>query len=332
MAADVWWPISENQLPETKESPISENKVKIHNQIEDEKKQPQPSVDEEIDESVNKVTGEYGSPRGPEPTRYSAWEKNIFTNSDRIHAIKALDRLGIRDCFEKIICFETMNPNLMKSNRPDEFPVVLKPSIEAMNIAVEAAEVDPRRMLFFYDNVKNVAAGKVVGLRTVLIFCLTLMAICRHLFEEIYRTKDSYLKAIGYTEENGRIGSTDDYSDMIFYAGKFVAIVGSLMLASFFVLSFTLTQIMMLSSGDLPGTDIKPVVQLAELRLVNTSNLNNERYRVLNSDGVFMQQGMLATQHNELVRSERLQKGSIVQLKQFVCNLIQNRRSVTRAS
>ncbi|KAL3643079.1 Rpa1ap [Castilleja foliolosa] len=83
---------------------------------------------------------------------------------------------------------------------------------------------------------------------------------------------------------------------------------------------------MMLSSGDLPGTDIKPVVQLAELRLVNTSNLNNERYRVLNSDGVFMQQGMLATQHNELVRSERLQKGSIVQLKQFVCNLIQNRR------
>ncbi|KAL3643078.1 hypothetical protein CASFOL_013893 [Castilleja foliolosa] len=224
-AADVWWPISENQLPKTKESPISENKEKIHNQIEDEKKQPQPSVDEEIDESVNKVTGEYGSPRGPEPTRYSAWEKNIFTNSDRIHAIKALDRLGIRDCFEKIICFETMNPNLMKSNRPDEFPVVLKPSIEAMNIAVEAAEVDPRRMLFFHDNVKNVAAGKAVGLRNVLIFCLTLMAICRHLFEEVYRTKDSYLKAIGYTEENGRIGSTDDYSDMIFYAGKFVAIV-----------------------------------------------------------------------------------------------------------
>ncbi|KAL3626264.1 hypothetical protein CASFOL_029813 [Castilleja foliolosa] len=95
--------------------------------------------------------------------------KIIFTNSDRIHAIKALDRLGIRDCFEKIICFETMNPNLMKSNRPDEFPVVLKPSIEAMNIAVEAAEVDPRRTLFFDDNVKNVAAGKAVGLRTVLV-------------------------------------------------------------------------------------------------------------------------------------------------------------------
>ncbi|KAL7105221.1 hypothetical protein ACP275_07G030500 [Erythranthe tilingii] len=95
--------------------------------------------------------------------------KIIFTNSDRIHADKALDRLGIKDCFEIIICFETMNPNLWNSNRPDEFPVVLKPSIEAMKIGVDVAEVDPRRTLFFDDNVKNVAAGKIVGLRTVLV-------------------------------------------------------------------------------------------------------------------------------------------------------------------
>lgn len=95
--------------------------------------------------------------------------KIIFTNSDRVHAMKALDRLGIRDCFEKIICFETMNPNLQKSCRPDEFPVLLKPSIEAMKIAIDAAEIDPRRTLFFDDNVKNVAAGKAVGLRTVLV-------------------------------------------------------------------------------------------------------------------------------------------------------------------
>lgn len=60
--------------------------------------------------------------------------------------MKALDRLGIRDCFEKIICFETMNPNLWKSARPDEFPVLLKPSMEAMKIAIDVAEVvDPRR-------------------------------------------------------------------------------------------------------------------------------------------------------------------------------------------
>ncbi|GFP81509.1 replication protein a 70 kDa DNA-binding subunit c [Phtheirospermum japonicum] len=86
--------------------------------------------------------------------------------------------------------------------------------------------------------------------------------------------------------------------------------------------------ILMLSSGEIPGTEFKPVLQIAEIRLVNTSNQNNERYRILISDGVWMQQGMLATQHNELVRSEKLQKGSIVQLTQFVCNLIQNRRII----
>ncbi|XP_057771737.1 uncharacterized protein LOC130991500 [Salvia miltiorrhiza] len=95
--------------------------------------------------------------------------KIIFTNSDRIHAMKALDRLGISDCFEKIICFETMNPGLWKQARLDEYPVVLKPSMEAMRIAVDAADVDPRRTLFFDDNVKNIAAGKAVGLRTVLV-------------------------------------------------------------------------------------------------------------------------------------------------------------------
>uniref|UniRef100_A0A5B6YRA5 Pyridoxal phosphatase n=1 Tax=Davidia involucrata TaxID=16924 RepID=A0A5B6YRA5_DAVIN len=95
--------------------------------------------------------------------------KIIFTNSDRIHAMKALDRLGIRDCFEQIICFETLNPNLSKSTRPDEFPVVLKPSLDAMKIAIDVAEVDPRRTLFLDDNVRNVAAGKALGLRTVLV-------------------------------------------------------------------------------------------------------------------------------------------------------------------
>ncbi|KAK1351706.1 Phosphate metabolism protein 8 [Heracleum sosnowskyi] len=95
--------------------------------------------------------------------------KIIFTNSDKNHAIKVLDRLGIRDCFEQIICFETMNPNLSKASRPDEIPVVLKPSLEAINIAIDAAEVDPQHTLFFDDNVRNVAAGKAVGLRTVLV-------------------------------------------------------------------------------------------------------------------------------------------------------------------
>jgi putative hydrolase of the HAD superfamily len=34
----------------------------------------------------------------------------IFTNGDMVHAVRALERLGLEDCFEGIICFETLNP------------------------------------------------------------------------------------------------------------------------------------------------------------------------------------------------------------------------------
>ncbi|XWS08984.1 hypothetical protein CRYUN_Cryun40dG0046900 [Craigia yunnanensis] len=95
--------------------------------------------------------------------------KIIFTNSDRVHAIKVLKRLGLEDCFDQIICFETLNSNLPKSTRLDEFPVVLKPSLDAMKIALDVSHVDPRSTLFFDDNVRNIAAGKALGLRTCLV-------------------------------------------------------------------------------------------------------------------------------------------------------------------
>lgn len=37
--------------------------------------------------------------------------KIIFTNADKVHATKTLSRLGLEDCFEGIICFETLNPS-----------------------------------------------------------------------------------------------------------------------------------------------------------------------------------------------------------------------------
>ncbi|KAL6526989.1 hypothetical protein OROGR_016079 [Orobanche gracilis] len=67
----------QNHPREKKEPPISEEKEKIRNQIDDERVQA--SGDEEDgdeDESVNKQTGEIGGPRGLEPTRYGDWEKN----------------------------------------------------------------------------------------------------------------------------------------------------------------------------------------------------------------------------------------------------------------
>ncbi|XP_039002428.1 uncharacterized protein LOC120128890 isoform X1 [Hibiscus syriacus] len=46
--------------------------------------------------------------------------KIIFTNADRVHAVKALSKLGLEDCFEGIICFETLNPTRKNTVLDDE--------------------------------------------------------------------------------------------------------------------------------------------------------------------------------------------------------------------
>jgi len=69
------------------------------------------------------------------------------------------------------------------------------------------------------------------------------------------------------------------------------------------------------------------VLQVIDLKQVQAQQASNtERYRLVLSDGSFYQQGMLATQMNELVRSGKLQKGSVVRLAQFICNDVQNRK------
>ena len=107
----------------------------------------------------------------------------IFTNADKAHAAKVLSRLGLEDCFEGIICFETLNPPTDPNNESDkksggslpenatdhrffsesdsetddvtgcdgtsdEEPkvrILCKPSVEAMKAAVKIANVDPKR-------------------------------------------------------------------------------------------------------------------------------------------------------------------------------------------
>ncbi|KAL4324957.1 hypothetical protein GQ457_11G007390 [Hibiscus cannabinus] len=135
--------------------------------------------------------------------------KIIFTNADRVHAVKALSKLGLEDCFEGIICFETLNPihkNAVSDDEDDiEFlgsttdtttdapssrqifdivdhfarpnngatlpktPIVCKPQESAIERALKIAEINPQRTLFFEDSVRNIQAGKRVGLHTVLI-------------------------------------------------------------------------------------------------------------------------------------------------------------------
>ncbi|KAL6987637.1 hypothetical protein U1Q18_013384 [Sarracenia purpurea var. burkii] len=135
--------------------------------------------------------------------------KVIFTNADKVHAAKVLSRLGLEDCFEGIVCFETLNPIYKNSLCDDEddiefagstlasttstrgneifdiighfssqpdpsaglprTPVVCKPSEFAIEQALKIANINPQRTLFFEDSVRNIQSGKCVGLHTVLI-------------------------------------------------------------------------------------------------------------------------------------------------------------------
>ncbi|XP_054791912.1 LOW QUALITY PROTEIN: replication protein A 70 kDa DNA-binding subunit A-like [Prosopis cineraria] len=80
---------------------------------------------------------------------------------------------------------------------------------------------------------------------------------------------------------------------------------------------------------DFSCEDLKPVLQVIDLKLVQSQQHNNtERYRLVLSDGSHYQQGMLATQKNELVHAGRLQKGSVVKLTQFICNVVQSRKII----
>lgn len=85
----------------------------------------------------------------------------LFTNSDRQHAKRALQRLGIEEeCFHRIICFETMNPHLFGDEREDSKTpeVVLKPSAKAMETSVRLAGFPPHRTVRRADNFSNKAS------------------------------------------------------------------------------------------------------------------------------------------------------------------------------
>ncbi|KAI3839447.1 hypothetical protein MKX03_020338 [Papaver bracteatum] len=116
------------------------------------------------------------------------YRKVVFTNADKIHTAKCLNRLGLEGCFEGILCFETLNPTQnckINSDGEDEqntelfdifehfsqpgnsqselpkTPNVCKPSESAIEQALS--------VIFFDDNTQNIASGKCMGLTTVLV-------------------------------------------------------------------------------------------------------------------------------------------------------------------
>ncbi|KAL0408904.1 UNVERIFIED_CONTAM: hypothetical protein Sradi_1824800 [Sesamum radiatum] len=89
----------------------------------------------------------------------------IFTNADEAHVAQVLSRMGLEDCFQGVICFETLNPPA-KSGATQ---ILCKPSVEAMQAAIRIANVDPETTIFFDDSVRNIANGKAAGLHTVVV-------------------------------------------------------------------------------------------------------------------------------------------------------------------
>lgn len=185
----------------------------------------------------------------------------IFTNGDKVHAVRALERLGLEDCFEGIICFETLNPpcppqgdqepeifdiagHFARSGTADELPktpVLCKPNVDAMEEALRIANVNPHKavsfraplapsaisvpapdvastpdgpiysilffclttsltkaylyltwlQIFFDDSVRNIQAGKQIGLHTVLVGKSQRVKGADHALESIHNVREA---------------------------------------------------------------------------------------------------------------------------------------------
>ncbi|KAK1279846.1 hypothetical protein QJS04_geneDACA004729 [Acorus gramineus] len=135
--------------------------------------------------------------------------KIIFTNADKVHAAQVLSRLGLEDCFEGVICFETLNPPIESESNDDgeqvffsdsesdidppksRSNIVCKPSLEAMEAAIRIANIDPKKTVFFDDSARNIASGKAAGLHTVIVGSSTLVPGADVALSSIHNIKEA---------------------------------------------------------------------------------------------------------------------------------------------
>ncbi|KAK6157635.1 hypothetical protein DH2020_011883 [Rehmannia glutinosa] len=135
------------------------------------------------------------------------------------HVGQVLSRMGLEDCFQGVICFETLNPrveNFKPINGLDEecinevekqpqedietkknddsglkTQILCKPSVEAMEAAIRIANVDPKKTIFFDDSVRNIANGKAAGLHTVIVGRSTLVPGADHALNSIHNIREA---------------------------------------------------------------------------------------------------------------------------------------------
>ncbi|RDX99424.1 hypothetical protein CR513_17529 [Mucuna pruriens] len=148
--------------------------------------------------------------------------KVIFTNADSNHALRALQTLGLEDCFERIISFDTLNPS--NTNPPYDkedgsesgstpagifdfsehirrgdsdmllprTPLVCKPFDDAFENVFKLADIDPQRTLFFDDSVRNLLTAKRLGLHTVAVGTSVRTTGTDHALESIHNIREAF--------------------------------------------------------------------------------------------------------------------------------------------
>lgn len=114
--------------------------------------------------------------------------KLVFTNGDKIHASNVLRRMGLEDCFETVICFETFNPT---DNFSGDMRVLCKPSMEIFYRAFQIAGIDPSKTLFMDDSTRNIKSAKASGLQTVLVGSPIKTEGADHAIESIHNLKEA---------------------------------------------------------------------------------------------------------------------------------------------
>ncbi|KAK4396864.1 Replication protein A DNA-binding subunit A [Sesamum angolense] len=86
--------------------------------------------------------------------------------------------------------------------------------------------------------------------------------------------------------------------------------------------NLTANAISAINGGDVNS---KPLVQVLDIKLIGSTQ---ERYRLLLSDSVATQHAMLATQLNDRVKTGGVRKGSVIQLIDYICSTVQNRKII----
>ncbi|GAB4860127.1 hypothetical protein Ancab_011605 [Ancistrocladus abbreviatus] len=125
--------------------------------------------------------------------------KIILTNSDKGHTSKVLERLGLDDCFDGIICFETLNPTHESNvSQRGEF----QPTYSCYVWRQIAFTILMLLVLFFDDSVRNLTTASRMGLQTVLVGKSERPKGVDYVLESIHNIKEAFPELLEAEEKS----------------------------------------------------------------------------------------------------------------------------------